>query len=107
MHGFPVPARPLSRLQAALLQPCLNTLSQPVALPAPSPAANAPVVPPLDVSALPGPAKGPRVPSPSALGKRTRAAAAAAEGGDVPASGRGSPSKLRSAFQRHQQRSAG
>ncbi|KAI7844763.1 hypothetical protein COHA_001645 [Chlorella ohadii] len=69
-------------------------------------AANAPVVPPLDVSALPGPAKGPRVPSPSALGKRTRAAAAAAEGGEAPASGRGSPSKLRSAFQRHQQRSA-
>ncbi|PRW51062.1 125 kDa kinesin-related -like [Chlorella sorokiniana] len=68
-------------------------------------AANAPVVPPLDVSALPGPAKGPRVPSPSALGKRTRAAVAA-EGGEAPASGRGSPSKLRSAFQRHQQRSA-
>lgn len=69
------------------------------------PAANAPVVPPLDVSALPNPAKGPRVPSPSALGKRTRASAAA-EGGEAPASGRGSPSKLRSAFQRHQQRSA-
>ncbi|KAL4443980.1 hypothetical protein ABPG75_011717 [Micractinium tetrahymenae] len=60
-------------------------------------------VPPLDTSALPGPAKGQRVPSPSALGKRTRAAAAAADG-EAPVSGRGSPSKLRGAFQRHQQR---
>lgn len=69
-------------------------------------AATALCVPPLDIGSLPGPAKGQRVPSPSALGKRTRAAAAA--DGEPPVSGRGSPSKLRSgisgAFQRHQQR---
>ncbi|KAL4437763.1 hypothetical protein ABPG77_005675 [Micractinium sp. CCAP 211/92] len=63
-------------------------------------------VPPLDTSSLPGPAKGQRVPSPSALGKRTRAASTA--DGEPPVSGRGSPTKLRSgvsgAFQRHQQR---
>lgn len=60
---------------------------------------NALGVPPLDTSALPG-IKAPRVPSPSALGKRGRV------DGETPVSGRGSPSKLRAAFSRNQQRSA-
>jgi hypothetical protein len=59
-------------------------------------------VPPLNTAALPS-AKGAgkRVTSPSALGKRQRCI-----DGEAPASGRGSPSKLRGAFTRHQQRSA-
>lgn len=64
-------------------------------------AAPALALPPLDVAALPGAKAGQRVVSPSALGKRSRAV-----DGEAPASGRGSPSKLRGAFQRHQQRSA-
>lgn len=64
-------------------------------------AGNALSVPPLDMSALPGTKAAGRVLSPSALGKRTRAA-----DGDAAVSARGSPSKLRGAFQRHQQRSS-
>lgn len=61
-----------------------------------------PAVPVLDTSALPAPKGGSkqRVLSPSALGKRSRAVES-----EAPLSGR-SPSKLRGAFTRNQQRSA-
>ena len=63
-------------------------------------AAAAPVVPPLDTAALAAVKTGKRVLSPSALGKRSRQLE-----GETPVSGR-SPSKLRGAFARSQQRSA-
>lgn len=83
---------------------CSHSLPQPPLsipqLPTGNVAPAALVVPPLDTSALPSIKAQQRVISPSALGKRSRV------DGETPVSGRNSPSKLRGAFQRHQQRSA-